>query len=87
MVLKSTKDTVSSFDKLSRERTLLANERTWLAYVRTGLSFFLLGIGLIKLFDEVWVSYLGVVSLIFGIVVIVVGAAIYPRRNKEIRRM
>ena len=67
---------------LSVERTLLSNERTLLSYVQAGFSAFLLGFGLIKLFEDTpKLVYLGAVSLVFGIMIIILGLIFHIRRK------
>lgn len=72
-----------SSDKLEKERTLLSNERTMLAYIRTSLAFFAFGIVAIKFFKDVlWVDYLGISSIVFGVVFLLVGVIYYPLKKR-----
>jgi uncharacterized membrane protein YidH (DUF202 family) len=79
-------EAVESHKKLAQERTILANERNTLAYIRTGFSSFLLGFGLIEfLGDNIRFTYLGWISITFGILLIFFGLIYYPIRKRKIK--
>lgn len=87
MALKSKKETVSTFDKLSRQRTLLANERTMLAHIRTAVALIAFGIGAVELLEKYfWSGWVGTLSIIFGIILLVFGLVYYPIRNNQIKK-
>ena len=74
-------------NELEKERTMMADDRTLLSFVRTSLSIFIFGIFLIKFFPEVPNIFLiFVLTIVFGIVVMVVGTVEYLIFRKEINR-
>lgn len=56
-------------DRLARHRTVLAHERTLLAYVRTALGFVVVGVPAVWWFDSRGFQWLGVLSLVSGVLV------------------
>ncbi len=71
---------------LDKLRTVLANERTYLAYVRTALSAVVFGLVLLKFFPaDPMLMRVGVISLVFGFLVLAWGTRQYYRRHQTIR--
>ncbi|HEY5627680.1 MAG TPA: DUF202 domain-containing protein [Nitrospira sp.] len=64
-------------DRLARQRTELANERTLLAYVRTALGFFIVGIPAVWWLETPGIQFLGVLSLVAGLVCLGFGVRRY----------
>lgn len=71
-------------DYLAIDRTILANERTLLSYLRTALAFAVVGASAIKFFDSLVYEVLGVCFILFGLMVIGVGARRFLRVRKRI---
>jgi len=78
--MKEKKDKIVALDQ---RRTTLARERTMLSFIRTALSFFILSAVLFKFFEEKTALYLGIISIIAGIVFAIIGLTYYPKKNKR----
>jgi putative membrane protein len=72
-------------DFLALERTKLANERTLFAYIRTSLYLILAGIAFIQLKDFQSIKYLGIISLLLSVVLLIVGIWRYHRLNLQLK--
>jgi len=70
----------------SKNRTRLSNERTLLSYLRTALAFFILGAFLIKLVPTNFFITIGIVSIIFGIVILIYGVRRFFHLKKIINK-
>ena len=81
------KEKLGRTDKLAIERTLLSNERTMLAHIRTALAAFILAIAILKLFGDFRYSFfLGVLTFVFGLLLIIISIIYYYIRKKKISR-
>ncbi|KKP66424.1 MAG: hypothetical protein UR68_C0020G0034 [Candidatus Roizmanbacteria bacterium GW2011_GWA2_35_19] len=60
-------------DYLAGERTGLSIDRTLLSYIRTAMTTTIVGISLIKLFDESYLHFIGLLLIIFALGLIVIG--------------
>lgn len=72
-------------DYLAIERTHLANERTLMAYIRTALYLILAGIAFIQVKGLGNMMWLGVASLVAGIIFFVIGIYRYLLIIKRLR--
>jgi putative membrane protein len=70
--------------ELEKLQAHYANERTLLSYVRTSASVLVLAVALLRFFDNRTISYLGWVTLIAGIVILIVGLQRYSQERKRI---
>jgi len=66
-------------DHLAIDRTILANERTLLAYVRTSLAVIAVGATLIYFSSVKALNFLGMISIIVGIGILLVGFIRYKK--------
>ncbi len=72
---------------LSLERTMLSNERTLLSYIRTAFTIFLFGVAAMKLFEfNREVLIIGIISIIFGVAVLIEGLLKSIKRSREIEK-
>ena len=72
-------------DYLTIDRTHLANERTLLSYIRTSFAFFVLGAFLIKFLSSFVI--IGIISIIFGFMVLIFGGIrFFDYKNKINKR-
>ena len=67
------KDQIILRDYLALERTRLANERTLLAYSRTSLYMLLAGIAFLQLKDFTNIIWVGYLSIVLSLILILVG--------------
>jgi len=74
-------------DYLAIDRTKLANERTYLSFIRTSISFLLTGVGFIKLTNERFFIWLGVVLAIVSPLFLIVGTVKYFRFRAVMRKL
>ncbi|MDA3833362.1 MAG: DUF202 domain-containing protein [Spirochaetales bacterium] len=72
-------------DFLALERTKLANERTLFAYIRTSIYLILAGIAFIQLKDFDSIKWLGYISLVLSVVLLVIGIWKYYRLNRQLK--
>lgn len=72
-------------DYLAMERTKLANERTLLSYIRSSLYLLLGGIALIQLEGFESIKFLGYVSLLLTVSLIVIGIYRFRKLNKQLK--
>jgi putative membrane protein len=72
-------------DFLALERTRLANERTLFAYIRTSLYLILAGIAFIQLKDFHSIKWLGIISLILSVALLIIGIWKYYRLNQHLK--
>jgi putative membrane protein len=72
-------------DFLALERTKLANERTLFAYIRTSLYLILAGIAFLQLKDFDNIKWLGFISLILSVVLLIIGIWKYYRLNQQLK--
>ncbi|HEV7350398.1 DUF202 domain-containing protein [Telluribacter sp.] len=80
------KEAIILRDHLAMERTKLANERTLLAYVRTSLYLLLGGTALLGLKDFEDLKYIGYISLILSIVMVVIGLVRFYQLKRQLKR-
>lgn len=72
---------------LSLERTVLSNERTLLSYIRTAFTVLLFGVAVMKFFElNRGALMIGIISIGFGVAVLIIGLIKSLKRNQEIRR-
>lgn len=74
-------------DHLAVDRTELANERTLLAYVRTALALGLTGVTTLHFVVSVTGVVAGSVLLVFGVLLMGLGAVRWGRIQRDIRRI
>ena len=60
-------------DYLAADRTGLSIDRTLLSYIRTAMTTTIVGISLIKLFDESYLHFIGLLLVIIALGLIVIG--------------
>ncbi len=72
-------------DYLALERTKLANERTLFAYIRTSLYLILAGMTLIQLQHFGSIQWIGIISLVLSVVILIVGIWRYRSLNVELK--
>ncbi|MBN2612898.1 MAG: DUF202 domain-containing protein [Bacteroidales bacterium] len=73
-------------DYLALERTRLANERTLFAYIRTSLYLILGGIAFIQLRDFENIVWLGYLSLLSSVFLLIFGILKYYQLNKKLKK-
>jgi putative membrane protein len=73
-------------DFLALERTRLANERTLFAYIRTSLYLILTGIAFVQLKDFQSIKWLGILSLILSVALLIIGIWKYYRLNQHLKK-
>jgi putative membrane protein len=73
-------------DYLALERTRLANERTFFSFLRTSLYLVLAGIAFFQLHEFEELTWLGFVSIFFGIVFFVTGIFTYFRLKNKLNK-
>lgn len=74
-------------DYLAADRTLLASERTLLAYLRTALTFFVAAISIIKFFNSLVATTIGIILLIPSILILLFGFKRYYRVHHNIHQL
>ena len=79
------KENIILRDYLALERTKLANERTLFAYLRTSLYLILAGIAFIQLKDFDSIKWLGYLSLIFSVILLIIGILRYYHLNRKLK--
>ncbi|MBN2805072.1 MAG: DUF202 domain-containing protein [Prolixibacteraceae bacterium] len=72
-------------DYLALERTKLANERTLFAYIRTSLYLILAGVTLIQLRELGSLQWIGIVSLIISIIILLIGVLRYVKLKQQLK--
>jgi putative membrane protein len=72
-------------DYLAMERTKLANERTLLSYIRSSLYLLLGGIALIQLQGFENIKFLGYVSLVLTVVLVIIGVYRFQKLNRQLK--
>ncbi len=72
-------------DYLALERTKLANERTLLSYIRSSLYLLLGGIAIIQLDGFESIKFIGYVSLVLTISLLIIGVYRFKKLNKQLR--
>jgi len=72
-------------DYLAMERTKLANERTLLSYIRSSLYLMLGGIAIIQLEGFESIKFLGYVSLLLTVVLMVIGIYRFKKLSKQLK--
>lgn len=71
----------------SKKRTLFSIERTLLAYIRTAFTVFLFGIIIIRIFEfNKFSIFLGIISIIFGIAILMIGIIFSFNRREKIKK-
>jgi len=74
-------------DELALDRTLLANERTLLAYLRSGISLLIAGVSIIHFSTHRWFSFVGIICLIAGPIIIAIGILRYRKYNENLKHL
>ncbi|MFP4091012.1 MAG: DUF202 domain-containing protein [Cyclobacteriaceae bacterium] len=72
-------------DYLALERTRLANERTLFAYIRTSLYLFLGGFTLLQVDGLGNLGWIGTLSLVFSLIILLIGALRYQQLRKRLK--
>lgn len=73
-------------DYLALERTRLANERTLFAYIRTSLYMLIGAIAFLQLHDFRSIVWLGYVSMVSSVIVLIIGIVKYRRLKKNLNK-
>lgn len=68
------------------DRTVFAFERTALAYFRTGTTFLIAALTLIKLFDEAYMNFFGLVLLPAAAYMYILGVQKFNELNHFVQR-
>ncbi|HNW90827.1 MAG TPA: DUF202 domain-containing protein [Bacteroidales bacterium] len=71
-------------DELAKKRTFLANERTLLAYIRTTLAMIGLGIFLIKYQPTNLSLIIGIIMIIVAAAIMIAGILKFSKNKKQI---
>jgi putative membrane protein len=72
-------------DYLALERTKLANERTLFSYIRTSLYLILAGFTLIQLRELGSLQWIGIISLVISILILIIGVVRYVKLNRQLK--
>ncbi len=80
-------ETIILRDYLAIERTRLANERTLLSYIRSSLYLLLGGIAFFQLREFSNFQFLGILSLLFSSIFLVVGIYRFMLLKKSLKKL
>lgn len=79
------KEAIILRDYLALERTKLANERTLFAYIRTSLYLILAGFTLIQLRELGSLQWIGIISLMLSIFILLFGIFRYVKLHRQLK--